>query len=190
MRERRSPIDDLRLAVECLPRHTREAMLEGVQEGRIICGAYVDGEGGECPMLAAHRRGGRTDMLAFARAWDRFTGADMARRASRRELRILRTMLEASLRLEHAPSGDLAAAIAEHRALVGRRRRARPRPGDPDRSAELRGREGWAWTRPFRRYDEWRHALVRAEGDAALEAELVSVAGPPTASHEAVGPPV
>ena len=53
---------------------TREAMLAGVRaSSAIIVGAYVDGEGGVCPMLAAHRRGGRTDFLSFARAWDRFT---------------------------------------------------------------------------------------------------------------------
>jgi hypothetical protein len=177
MRERRTPIDHLRLAVECLPRHTREAMLQGLLDGRIICGAYVDGNGGECPMLAAHRRGGRTDMLAFARAWDRFTGADVARRATRRELRVLRTMLDASLRADGAvPDTDLAAAIADHRALVERRRRrARPRPGDPDRSAELRGREGWAWTRPYRRYDDWRYALAHAEAEPAERCEAQPV---------------
>jgi hypothetical protein len=178
MRERRAPIDHLRLAVECLPRQTREAMLQGLMEGRIICGAYVDGNGGECPMLAAHRRGGRTDLLAFARAWDRFTDARVARRATRREVRILRTMLEASLRADGAaPEADLGAAIAEHRTLVERRRRvARPRPGDPDRSAELRGRDGWAWTRPYRRYDEWRRALARAEAEPAERRERVPVA--------------
>ena len=41
---------------------------------RIIVGAYVDSEsGGICPMLAAHRNGGRTDVAAFARAWDEYT---------------------------------------------------------------------------------------------------------------------
>jgi hypothetical protein len=176
MRERRTPIDDLRLAVECLPRQTRDAMLQGLMEGRIICGAYVDRNGGECPMLAAHRRGGRTDLLAFARAWDRFTDARVARRATRRELRTLRTMLEGSLLLD-APETDLAAAIADHRSLVERRRRrARPRPGDADRSAELRAREGWAWTRPYRRYDEWRRALTRAEADAGERRDRAPVA--------------
>ncbi len=34
---------------------------------RIIVGAYVDRDGGVCPMLAAHRQGGRTDFLTFAR---------------------------------------------------------------------------------------------------------------------------
>jgi len=64
----------LRRTIDCLPVATREAMLAGVRAGeRIIVGAYVDGRGGVCPMLAAHRRGARTNFLSFARAWDRFT---------------------------------------------------------------------------------------------------------------------
>ena len=56
-------IEDLRRAIDCLPVRTREAMLAGVRDGQpIIVGAYIDGEGGVCPMLAAHRRGGRTDL--------------------------------------------------------------------------------------------------------------------------------
>src|ERR1700726_3925927 len=69
----------LRLAIDCLPVATREAMLEGVRSSeRIIAGAYVDGDGGVCPMLAAHRRGSRVDFLSFAKSWDRF--ASVARR--------------------------------------------------------------------------------------------------------------
>ena len=46
-------------------------MLRGIATNRIIVGAYVDrSSGGICPMLAAHRNGGRTDVAAFARAWD------------------------------------------------------------------------------------------------------------------------
>ena len=61
-------------------------------------------KGGVCPMLAAHRRGGRTDLLAFAHAWDRFTGAGRRpRRASRRELGVLVAHLEASLLEDAAP---------------------------------------------------------------------------------------
>ena len=47
-------------------------MLEGIDANTIIVGAYTDRRGGVCPMLAAHRHGGRTDLLAFAHAWDRF----------------------------------------------------------------------------------------------------------------------
>src|SRR5439155_22532630 len=66
-RHRTHPVDQLRLAIDCLPVATREAMLEGVRASeRIIAGAYGDGRGGVCPILAAHRRGGRTDFLSFA----------------------------------------------------------------------------------------------------------------------------
>ena len=56
-----------------MPVVTREAMLAGViASERILVGAYTDGDGGVCPMLAAHRAGGRTDFISFAKAWDRF----------------------------------------------------------------------------------------------------------------------
>jgi hypothetical protein len=127
-RGRSRSIEDLRGAIDCLPVRTREAMLAGVRDGQsIIVGAYVDGEGGVCPMLAAHRRGGRTDFLGFARAWDRFTGAGRhPRRASRRELGVLVAHLEASLLEDAAP--DLARAISEHRELQAR---GRAREADP-----------------------------------------------------------
>ncbi|HEX5870221.1 MAG TPA: hypothetical protein VFY65_07400, partial [Longimicrobium sp.] len=77
MRNRRErPTYDLRLAVERLPQHTKEAMLKGIETNRIIVGAYVDAEsGGICPMLAAHRNGARTSVANFARAWDSYTCA-------------------------------------------------------------------------------------------------------------------
>jgi hypothetical protein len=166
-RRPRSTISELRQAVEALPRRTRIAMLEGIDANDIIVGAYTDGHG-ICPMLAAHRSGGRTNLISFARAWDRFAFRDSrdnrARRATERELRVLRTQLEASLIDEDLPTRDLRAALDEHRALV-ERRRERP-PGDRDRSRELRGKPGWAWLRPFRRYDEYEHALQRAQGAA------------------------
>lgn len=137
-------------------------MLEGLETNDIIVGAYSDGRG-ICPMLAAHRAGGRTNLISFARAWDRFAFRDSrhrtARRATERELRVLRAQLEASLIDEELPSGDLHAAVAAHRALLERRRSERQ--GDPDRTSELRGKPGWAWLRPFRRYDEYERALDR-----------------------------
>jgi hypothetical protein len=179
MRERRrATIQELRLAIECLPRYTRVAMLEGIRSNDIIVGAYSN-RNGICPMLAAHRAGGRTDFISFAKAWDRFAfrGArkQAARRATERELLILRTHLEASLLEDDGPAADLRAAMAEHRELIDRRPpergrprgnepdRARPRPGDPDRSRELRSRPGWAWLRVFRRYDEYQRALERLQ---------------------------
>ncbi|HUA74885.1 MAG TPA: hypothetical protein VL988_09020 [Solirubrobacteraceae bacterium] len=116
-------VEDLRLTIDCLPVATREAMLAGVREAeRVIVGAYTDGEGGVCPMLAAHRRGGRTNFLSFARAWDRFTRAGRtARAATRRERSILIGQLEASL--TSAERLGLDQAIAEHRGAVLRRER-------------------------------------------------------------------
>src|SRR5690349_24127495 len=115
MRRSRRPIEDLRTAIDCLPARTREAMLEGVRSNEIIVGAYSDRAGGVCPMLAAHRCGGRTSFVSFAHAWDRFAKARRARRATPRELRILEGQLEASLLAEERY--DLGAAIADHEAL-------------------------------------------------------------------------
>jgi hypothetical protein len=132
MRNRRRPsnnverlnVERLRLAIDCMPVRTREAMLAGLSASeRVIAGAYVDGDGGVCPMLAAHRAGARTDGLAFARSWDRFTrAAGKPRAASDREVGILVRQLQDSL--ESASSLDLGAAIAAHRKLVIRGRRA------------------------------------------------------------------
>ena len=71
---RSRPARDLRTAIDCLPLKTRKAMLGGVESNRIIVGAYTDRSGGVCPMLAAHRNGGRTSLASFARAWDSYTG--------------------------------------------------------------------------------------------------------------------
>jgi hypothetical protein len=178
MRERRqATITELRQAIDCLPRDTKVAMLNGIRSNQIIVGAYT-ADGGICPMLAAHRAGGRTSFISFAKAWDRFAFRDVrvkrARRATERELLILRTHLEASLLEHEGPAADLAAAVAEHRALVDlREERAqfelpaetKPRPGDADRSRELRTREGWAWTRVVRRYDDYERALRRLDAE-------------------------
>jgi hypothetical protein len=170
---RKATIEDLRVAIHSLPRSTRIAMLEGIAGNDIIVGAYTDGHG-ICPMLAAHRHGGRTSLISFAKAWDRFAFAGsrvvQPRPATARELLVLRTHLEASLLEEDAPQEDLASAIEAHRDLLSRRgltespsgegeRPARPRPGDPDRGHELRFKPGWSWTRLFRRYDEYQWAL-------------------------------
>ena len=139
---RRRPARDLRDAIDCLPLRTREAMLDGIAAGRIIVGASVDRDGGVCPMLAAHRNGGRTSLASFARAWDRYTGAKRARPATRRELTTLRVMLEASITLEDVPS------LADV---------PRPQESYPP---------GWAWLRPVRRLDDYERAL--AELDLAV----------------------
>ena len=167
MRTRRAAtITDLRHAVDCLPRATRIAMLDGIRSNAIIVGAYT-GPDGICPMLAAHRAGARTDFISFARAWDRFalsgSRGRRARRATSRELLVLTTQLEASLVDDEARASDLAAAIAEHQTLVAGRGDRDPRPGDPDRAPELRTRPGWAWMRVMRRYDEYQRAIEMLE---------------------------
>ena len=118
-RDRR--IADLRRAIDCLPERTKVAMLEGIDANTIIVGAYTDRRGGVCPMLAAHRHGGRTNLLAFAKAWDRFCAAKRPRRADPRELGVLRAHLEAST-LDLTGAGDLGSAIAEHQASSRRRK--------------------------------------------------------------------
>jgi hypothetical protein len=99
MAKRRNNAQRLRNAVYALPARTKAAMLRGIRSNRVIVGAYVDKRGGVCPMLAAHRNGGRTNFGTFARAWDAYTGAKRRkpRRASRREVRALECYLEMSL---------------------------------------------------------------------------------------------
>src|SRR3954470_23987462 len=78
MSRARSPIEDLRLAIDCPPLRTRRAMLDGIRTNEIIAGAYAAGPVGVSAMLAAHRCGGRTSFISFARAGDRFAGARRA----------------------------------------------------------------------------------------------------------------
>ena len=158
MRKRRSraasnpsPIERLRLAIDCMPLATRSAMLDGLRVNeRIIVGAYVDGQGGVCPMLAAHRRGGRTDFLSFARSWDRFTrSGGRSRRATARELRILIDQLEASLVEDSGLGFD--SAIAEHRALVAAEQRRRSAQRAEAAQQAVRRLEDDSASRPERR---------------------------------------
>jgi hypothetical protein len=144
-------------------------MLEGIEANRIIVGAYTDRQGGVCPMLAAHRNGGRTSLASFARAWDRYTRArGRSRPATDREVTTLRTMLEASIVLDETPS------------LIGvvRPRRERRPTGERHRARELRHQPGWAWLRPFRRLDEYERAVSELAVARSDELDL---------RHDAVG---
>jgi hypothetical protein len=76
---------------------TRRAMLVALEADELIVGAYTDRSGRMCPMLAAHRRGARTDVGSFPRAWDAFAGAARPRPATRHELEILKALLQEGL---------------------------------------------------------------------------------------------
>jgi hypothetical protein len=129
-RRERNVARRLRSAVDALPTRTKEAMLRGIDSNRIIVGAYVDPEsGGICPMLAAHRNGGRTSFASFARAWDAYTNARRPRPATRREVRSLRSLIESSLAREHLPaSGSIAELAAQIRAERAQLARCTPEP--------------------------------------------------------------
>jgi hypothetical protein len=127
-------------------------MLQGLQRyDRIIVGAYSDRSGGVCPMLAAHRCGGRTDFRSFARAWDRFTGAGRrARKASQRELTTLTAQIEASIWREEEMRAEVSALMTGVPVTSERR------------PAERKHQPGGAWLRPFRRWDGYREAVAAA----------------------------
>ena len=72
-------------------------MLAAADAEELIAGAYSDGRGGACPMLAAHRRGARDHARGFPCASDSFTRARRARHASPRELEILKALLQESI---------------------------------------------------------------------------------------------
>src|SRR3954451_14660986 len=182
VRAGRRTAQELRQAIDCLPARTREAMLDGIGANEIIVGAYTDRDGRVCPMLAAHRHGGRTSLASFARAWDRYTCARRPRPATEREVRTLRAMLEASLMYADDVS-ELATAAAEHQALMdakpaaSKHRRDRRPTGETSRLSELRHRAGWSWLRVFRRLDDYEAALAQIESEekaaAAKDRELV-----------------
>jgi hypothetical protein len=172
-RRRQATIEDLRHAIDRLPRDTRAAMLDGIRQNPIIVGAYTDRRG-ICPMLAAFRTGGRASCISFANAWDAFAfrGARrrLARRATRRELLVLTSHLEASLLDDDAPS-DLGIAIAQHEKLV-QARAAGVHPGDTNRILKPQTRPAGVWLRVTRRYDQYERALAWVEaggGDPAAQ---------------------
>jgi hypothetical protein len=190
--KRRNQAQRLRTAVELLPRHTREAMLRGIDSNEIIVGAYTDRDGGVCPMLAAHRNGGRTNFASFARAWDDFTHAKRPRRASRREIRALRSYIEMSLLADDMPGDSLVAIAADIRsarraaaepAAAERAGAGEPRPGDRNRAPELRNRRRWSWMRPTRRLDVF-EATIAAASEQHAEAAADEVLDRPTETRQ------
>lgn len=123
-----------------LPIATKQAMLVALENETIVTGAYTH-DGGVCPMLGAHRRGGRTSQESFAVAWDRYTGAETGRKATEREIRTLRCMIEASL----IEPFDL------HEVERPKRRRRKPAH----------------WSRLFRRWDHYAAAIGPLEDAVA-----------------------
>ena len=127
-------------------------------------------------MLAAHRRGARTNLLSFARAWDRFARAGRrVRRATTRELEILACQLESSLMSEDDLHLDRA--IVEHRELVMRRVRAQADPTGEVRAGRLRVSSSWGPARALQ--------SVAAACDAGAERRPHTA--PAAAGREAVG---
>jgi hypothetical protein len=176
-RKPRNPAQRLRTAVDAMPRRTRIAMLEGIRGNKIVVGAYTDPKtGGVCPMLAAHRNGGRTSLASFARSWDRFTGARRPRLATDRELRTLTSYIEMSLLRDETGDASLASMAKRIRGERAAARAAdtaagsdappeRPKrdTGERNRGPELRRRRLWAWLRPTKRYDVFTERLAAAQ---------------------------
>jgi len=105
-RHQRRQAHALSRAIRGLSSDTRRAMLVAIEADDVIVGAYTDRSGRVCPMLAAYRRGARTDAVgAFPRAWDAFGQARRPRLATTRELDILRALLEESLAGGAPPPG-------------------------------------------------------------------------------------
>jgi hypothetical protein len=129
---REQALADLRQSIDMLPERTRQAMLAGLGANTVITGAFSDGNG-VCPMLAAHRNGGRTNCISFPEAWDRYTGVHgrgICRQATAGEVLHLRIQLEESLAAPATSTSGFAEAIAEHEASVeARRRRSRRESG-------------------------------------------------------------
>lgn len=123
---REQAVAELRRSIDVLPERTRKAMLVGLGNNTVITGAFGGGDGA-CPMLAAHREGGRTSVCSFPQAWDRFCGVagrQIVRPATEYEVVILRREIEASLATPTADNTFFADAIAEHAAAVEARRHA------------------------------------------------------------------
>ena len=187
--------EELPQAIEELSVTTRAAMLQAVRcpATRLIAGSYVAPGGGVCPLLAAHRCGGRTHdgstgVSTFADVWDRYTGASASepRPIEQAERQMLEGLLVASLaREQHRREAaerrerrerEARGAIARVRAGRGARLEALlSAQGDENRARELARRAGWAWLGVYRRYDEYRAAVAQALNAESRQAHTVSV---------------
>ncbi len=142
---REQAVAELRRSIDVLPERTRKAMLIGLDNNTVITGAFAGGDGA-CPMMAAHREGGRTSVCSFPQAWDRFCGVagrQIVRPATEYEVLILRREIEASLEPGAGSTAMFfAAAIADHKAAVEARERedilAAQEAAEPTRRRRLR----------------------------------------------------
>ena len=196
---RRANIEDLQ-AGDRLPAAAHQlAMLEGIDRQRDHRRRLLDRRRGLPDAGRPPRR--RPDQPGlFAKAWDRFAFRDSpapgapAAPPSASSL-ILRAHLRgqpagrgapgpapatrgrrrpSTRRSSPAAAASTTASRRPIRRQAKRSRRSEPRPGDPSRARELRGRRGWAWSRVVRRYDDYERVLR-----AAAEAERA----PPSASR-------
>jgi hypothetical protein len=194
-RAAKDPAEELPRAIEELAVTTRAAMLEAVRcsATRLIAGSYVAPGGGICPLLAAHRRGGRphdgsTGVSAFAGVWDRYTGARTGdpRPIEQAERQMLEGLLVASLAREQRRreaagrrerrDWEARGAVARVRAGRGARLEALlSAEGDQNRAQELARRAGWAWLGVYRRYDDYRAAVAEALNAESRQAQTASV---------------
>jgi hypothetical protein len=127
---------ELRRSIDVLPERTRKAMLHGLGNNTVITGAFAASNEGACPMMVAHREGGRTSCCTFPEAWDKFTGVygrHIVREATPYEVQILCEEIEASL----VPLPNvLSDAIAEHQAIVEARRQEAAVAAQPPAAVE------------------------------------------------------
>src|SRR5207248_10608259 len=72
-------------AVWELPLEARVAMYSASEREELIVGGYADSRGRVCPTVAAFRRGARSCVGTFPRAWDAFGQARRPRPATKRE---------------------------------------------------------------------------------------------------------
>ena len=193
MRNRRhrssSPIERLRLAIDCLPgaRHARRCSRACAATSASSSAPTPTSGGGVCPMLAAHRCGGRTDFLSFAKSWDRFARARAGSRARRPSAssRILVAQLEASLARPRASSSTARSPSTTRswRARAGAAAQALRRGGGPRRARiiarRLRGRRARSGGRRVRASPQ--SASRRSRCAAGRRAEQLRSGAPPLA---------
>ena len=159
---REQAVAELRRSIDVLPERTRKAMLVGLGSNTVITGAFSGGGDGACPMLAAHRAGGRTSACSFPEAWDRFTGVagrHIVRPATEYEVQILRREIEASL--EPGATGMFSDVIAEHQAAVEARHR--------EAAVEARHREEVAAEQQPEQPAEPRRRRIRITGGERID---------------------